>query len=293
MRLRVPVVIQFVLLALAWGASFLFIKIGLEGLSPGQVVLARLMGGALMLWLICVVTRRSLPRERSTWGHLLVVAVLLCVAPFLLFSWAEQHISSGLASIYNATTPLMTMITAMIALPSEPRTRNRIVGVLMGFAGVVVLVAPWGGLGESGLAGQLACLAATACYGVAFTYMRRFITPLGLSALAVACVQVTLGALLMLLLTPVLATGPVALTGRVVVSMLLLGTVGTGLAYVWNTTVVNEWGATNASTVTYLTPVVGVLLGVLLLGEHVTWSEPLGAALVILGIAITQGRLSR
>lgn len=293
MGMRIPTGVQFGLLALAWGASFLFIKVGLEGLSPGQVVLARLVGGAVTLLAMCAVTRRPLPRQLSTWGHLLVVAVLLCVAPFLLFSWAEQHISSGLASIYNATTPLMTMIVAMVALPSEPRTRQRVVGVLLGFGGVVVLVAPWSGLGRASLSGQLACLAATTCYGVAFTYLRRFVTPLGLPAVSVACVQVSLGALLMLVASPVLAAGPVTLTWRVVVSMLVLGIAGTGLAYVWNTNVVAAWGATNASTVTYLTPVVGVLLGVVLLGEHVRWSEPVGAALVVLGIACTQGRLSR
>lgn len=292
MRMRVPAGAQFALLALVWGASFLFIKVGLEGLSPGQVVLARMVCGAATLWLVCAVTRQSLPRERSTWMHLFVVSILLCVAPFLLFSWAEQHISSGLASIYNATTPLMTMIVAMVALPSEPRTRNRVIGVIVGFFGVVVLVAPWAGLGKSSLSGQLACLGATACYGVAFTYLRRFITPLGLPAVSVACVQISLGALVMMLLTPIMATGSVHLTWRVVGSMLVLGIAGTGLAYVWNTNVVAAWGATNASTVTYLTPVVGVLLGVTLLGEHITWSEPLGAALVVVGIAITQGRLN-
>lgn len=293
MRVKVPAGVQFALLALVWGASFLFIKVGLEGLSPGQVVLARMVLGALTLVAICLVTRRSIPRDLSIWAHLLVVSVLLCVAPFLLFSWAEQHISSGLASIYNATTPLMTMIVAMAALPSEPRTRDRIVGVIVGFLGVVVLVAPWEGLGNAGLAGQLACLAATACYGVAFTYLRRFVTPLGLPAVTVACIQVGLGALVMVALTPVLAMGPMHLTWRVVGSMLVLGVFGTGLAYVWNTNVVNAWGATNASTVTYLTPVVGVILGVLLLGEHVKWFEPVGALFVVLGIAITQGRLKR
>lgn len=291
-QVKVPTAVQFGLLAVAWGASFLFIKVGLEGLSPGQVVLARMVGGAVTLGIICAVTRRPLPRQRAVWGHLLVVSVLLCVAPFLLFAWAEQHISSGLASIYNATTPLMTMVVAMAALPSEPRTRQRVVGVVAGFLGVVVLVAPWTGIGHAGFLGQLACLGATACYGVAFTYLRRFVSPLGLPAVSVACVQVSLGAIVMLLLAPVIALGPVTLTWRVVGSVALLGVVGTGLAYVWNTNVVNAWGATNASTVTYLTPVVGVVLGVTLLGEHLTWSEPVGAALVVLGIAITQGRLS-
>ena len=284
--------VQFVLLALAWGSSFLFIKVGLQGLSPGQVVLARMLAGSVTLLLICAIARRPLPRGRVTWLHLLAVAVLLCVAPFLLFSWAEQHISSGLASIYNATTPLMTTMLAMVALRSEPRTRARTVGLLLGFVGVLVVLAPWRGLAQAGLWGQLACLGATVCYGLGFIYLRRYVTPLGLPALSVACGQVTLGAVVMLLLTPALAAGPVALTCPVVVSMILLGAFGTGFAYVWNTNVVTHWGATNASTVTYLTPIVGVALGVLLLGEHLTWSEPVGAVIVVLGIATSQGRLT-
>ncbi len=284
--------VQFALLALVWGASFLFIKVGLEGLSPGQVVLARLACGSFTLLLICAVTRQPMPRGRTTWLHLFAIAILVCVVPFLLFSWAELHISSGLASIYNATTPLMTTLFAMVALRSEPLTRARATGLLLGFVGVLVVLGPWRGLGQAGLMGQLACLGATACYGMGFIYMRRFITPLGLPALSVACGQVSLGALVMLLLTPAIATGPVTLTWQVVVSMILLGSLGTGLAYAWNMNVVNHSGATNASTVTYLTPVVGVALGALLLGEHLTWSEPVGAAIVILGIATSQGRLT-
>jgi drug/metabolite transporter (DMT)-like permease len=224
-RFRIPTVVQFALTALAWGASFLFIKIGLEGLSPGQVVLARLGCGSLTLLLICAITRQAMPRDRRTWLHLFLTAIMLCVVPFLLYSWAEQHISSGLASIYNATTPLMTTLFAMVALRSEPLTRARATGLLLGFVGVLVVLGPWRGLGQAGLMGQLACLGATACYGMGFIYMRRFITPLGLPALSVACGQVSLGALVMLLLTPAIATGPVTLTWQVVVSMILLGAV--------------------------------------------------------------------
>ena len=122
--------VQFALLALVWGASFLFIKVGLEGLSPGQVVLARLACGSFTLLLICAVTRQPMPRGRTTWLHLFAIAILVCVVPFLLFSWAELHISSGLASIYNATTPLMTTLFAMVALRSEPLTRARATGLL-------------------------------------------------------------------------------------------------------------------------------------------------------------------
>jgi drug/metabolite transporter (DMT)-like permease len=260
------------------------------------VVLGRLAAGATALGLVAVVSKRPLPRDLAVWGHLFLVALLLCVVPFLLFSWAETRISSGLASIYNATTPLMTMLVALAALPSERPTRTRLAGLLVGFAGVVLVLGPWGfdrHGGNGGVAGQLACLGATACYGTATVYLRRFVSPRGLPAATVATVQVGLGALVMLVAAPFVAAAPVHLTPRVVASVLALGVLGTGLAYVWLTNIVVGWGATNASTVTYLTPLVGVVLGIVVLGESLTWNQPVGALVVVLGIAISQDLLTR
>jgi drug/metabolite transporter (DMT)-like permease len=300
---------QYAALALTWGMSFVFIKVGLEALSPGQVVLGRLAAGTVALALLCAVKRQALPRDPVVWGHLLVVGVLLCAFPFLMFAWAEQYVSSGLASILNATTPLMTMVVALAALPQERPTRTRLAGLLIGFAGVVVVLAPWHGdraaanasdglrvaAGTDGrliLWGQLACLAATLSYGIAFVYLRRFVSPRGLPALQVATVQVGLGTLVMLALTPVVARQPMTLTWRAAAATAALGALGTGLAYVWNTNVVAVWGATNASTVTYLTPVVGVLAGMAAFGERVSWNQPLGALVVVAGIAVSQDRIS-
>jgi drug/metabolite transporter (DMT)-like permease len=285
------VLAQYLALALTWGASFLFVEWGLVGLSPAQVVLARLVLGALTLAAIAALTRVPLPRQPVVWGHLAVTALLLCVVPFLLFAWAQQSISSGLASIYNATTPLMTTLVALAALPGERPGPARVVGLLTGFAGVLLVLAPWRGVGTGSLSAQGACLLATACYGAAFVHLRRTIAPRGIPALSVAAVQVGLAAVAMLALAPFVAGAPVTLTPHVVLGVLALGGLGTGLAYVWNTNVVAGWGATNAATVTYLTPVVGVALGALVLDETLTWNQPLGAAVVVLGIAVSQRRL--
>lgn len=290
---RGGILLQFILLALTWGASFLFVAIALVGLSPAQVVLGRLVTGAVALAVICLIGRHRLPPFGRIWAHLLVVSLLLCVIPFLLFAWAQQDISSGLASIYNATTPLMTMLVSLLALREERPTRDRTLGIAVGFLGVLIVLGPWTGLGGGTALAQLACLGATASYGAAFVYLRRFVSPLGLSAIPVATVQVGLGAVVMLALAPAIAIAPVSLSVPVVLAVLALGALGTGLAYVWNTNIVGAWGATNASTVTYLTPVVGVVLGVIVLGERISWNEPVGAVIVILGIAITQGRMRR
>jgi drug/metabolite transporter (DMT)-like permease len=157
---------------------------------------------------------------------------------------------------------------------------------------VLVVCAPWRGVGSGSLLGQLACLGATTCYGGAFVYLRRFVLPRRLDPVTVALVQVGLAAAVLAIAAPFVSTDPIQLTWPIVGSMLALGFVGTGIAYVLNTNVVVGLGATAASTVTYLTPVVGVLLGVLVLDESLSWNEPLGALLVIAGIALGQGLLS-
>ncbi len=288
---RRRILVQFVLLALTWGSSFLFIAVALTALSPAQVVLGRLTIGAVTLGLICLVTRRRLPAFGIVWAHFFVVSLLLCVIPFLLFASAQQEISSGLASIYNATTPLRTVLIAWVALRSERLTRTTLIGVALGFLGVLVVLGPWNGLGTGTLLAQVSCLGATASYGAAFVYLRRFISPRGIDPIAAATMQVGLGAVVMVALAPFIALSPVSLTVPAVAALIALGALGTGVAYAWNTSIVDAWGATNASTVTYLAPVVGVTLGVLILAEHVEWHQPLGALIVIAGIAISHERL--
>ncbi|MGC0364311.1 drug/metabolite transporter (DMT)-like permease [Rhodococcus sp. 27YEA15] len=281
-------VLQFGATALVWGASFLFVKIALEGLSFTQVVLWRLVFGAIALVAIALIGRIEIPRDRRVWMHAAALAIMQCIVPWLLFSWAGQQLSSGLASIYNATTPLMTMALSLVYLPGEVLTRYKATGLLLGFGGVMVVLAPWN-LGVAGdTSAQLACLGATAAYGVSYVYLRRYLLPLGVGARAVALLQIGIAALLMILTSPLIAWTPMRLTPAVVLSTAALGVLGTGLAFIWSTNVVREWGPAAASTVTYLSPVVGVALGAVILGEKIGWNEPLGALAVIAGILVTR-----
>ena len=286
------VLAQYLAAALVWGSSFLFMKVALEGLSPTQVASGRLWLGAVAMVVVMVALRRPWPRGGRTWGHLSVLGVLLCVVPFELFAWAGQYLASGLSSILNATTPLMTSLAVAAVLPAERLTARQRLGLVLGGVGVVVVMGPWtyldGGPVDASLPAVLACLGATACYGLGMTYLRRFVMPLGLPPESVAAGQIGVAALLVLLAAPVVAAGPVTLTWPIVLSMVALGALGTGLAYVWNTRVVVTWGAQRASTVTYLTPVVGVLLGIVVLGERLHWYEPVGGLLVVLGIVVAQ-----
>ncbi|MBN9178327.1 MAG: DMT family transporter [Microbacterium sp.] len=267
-------------------------KVALEGMSPAQVVWGRLLLGAITLGVFVALRRERLPRRVAVWGHMTVLAVSFCVVPFLLFSWAQQHVTSGLASIYNATTPIMTAIMAWLVFRVERLKIGQIIGILVGILGVMVIIAPWQGLDLSqSLVAQLTILGATACYGFSLAYMRRFTSNTGMSALVFSFLNIGIAAVIMLALTPVLVLTPVRLDVWVVGSVVLLGCLGTGIAYIWNQNALRAWGPTRASTVTYITPVVGVLLGVVILGETLTWNEPVGALVVFVGILLAQNRL--
>jgi drug/metabolite transporter (DMT)-like permease len=288
----VKVAIQFAAMGLIWGASFLFMKVALVGVSFGQVAWARLVFGAVTLGIIALVMRVRLPREPIVWLHFAVVAITYCVIPFLLFAWAEQYVASSLASIYNAVTPITTAILATAAFRVEKLNRDQVLGVIVGVLGVVVVVGPWAvdALGGS-LWGQLACLGAVTCYGFSFGYIRRFISPRDVSATASAFLNIGIAAVIMIVLTPVVAWHPITFSWPVLLSLLGLGALGTGVVYIWNMNVLRAWGPTVTSGVTYVTPVIGVALGILILGEHLTWNEPVGALVVIAGILLTQQRV--
>jgi drug/metabolite transporter (DMT)-like permease len=286
------IAVQFVLAGIVWGSSFLFMKVALVGLSPAQVAWSRLILGALTLGLFVALRRETLPRSIKVWAHMTVLAISFCVVPFLLFSWAQQYVTSGLASIYNATTPIMTAIMAGLLFRVERLKLVQIAGILVGILGVMVIIAPWQGLDlDQSLIAQLAILGATACYGFSLAYMRRFVSNSGMSALMFSFLNIGIAAGIMAVLTPFIALTPVALDPWIVGSVLLLGCLGTGAAYIWNQNTLRAWGPTRASTVTYITPVVGVALGILVLGEQVSWNEPAGAIVVFLGILLAQDRL--
>lgn len=288
------VTVQFVLCGIVWGSSFLFMKVSLGGLTPAQVAWSRLVLGAITLGIFVLARRETLPRSIRIWGHMLVLGVTFCVAPFLLFAWAQQHVTSGLGSIYNATTPIMTAVMAGLVFRVERLRPVQLVGILVGILGVMVIIAPWQGLDlAQSVPAQLAMLGATACYGFSLAYMRKFVSNTGMSALVFSFLNIGLGAAVMVVLTPVLVIDPVALSPAIVAAVLALGCLGTGVAYVWNQNALRAWGPTRASTVTYITPIVGVALGMIVLGEPLSWNEPVGVLVVFAGILLAQNRIGR
>ncbi len=282
------------LLGCMWGSSFLFIKLALDGLSPLQIVLGRLLFGTLVLLAIVAARRQRLPRRPVVWAHLTLMGLVGNVMPFALTGWAEERISSGLAGVLNGTTALFTMAFALALLPEERLTAARAVGLLLGFAGVVVVVGPWDSNPlTSSPTGQLAGLGAAACYAVSFTYTRRFLAGRGYRPLVLSVSQLAAATALMLAAAPLVASDPPRLGPAVVGSVVALGLVGTGLAYLVYYRLIADVGATSTSMVTYIIPVVAVVLGVVTLGEPVTWNLFAGVAVVVAGIALAEGRLDR
>lgn len=283
--------LRFMILAAIWGSSFLFIKLALEGLSPLQIVHARLTAAAVVLAGVLAVRRQRLPASYRTWLHLGFMSVVANIIPFFLFAYAEERITSGLAGVLNGTTPLFTLGFAVLALPEERMSVTRASGFILGFMGVVLVVGPWDQNPlTSSLVGQLACLGASACYGVAFVYTRRYITPRGYPPEVLAAAQLGLGVLILAAAFPVVAREPIAITPVIAASVLALGALGTGVAYLLFYRLIHDAGATTASMVTYVIPVVAVILGVAVLREPLAWNLFAGAAVVILGVAIADGR---
>jgi drug/metabolite transporter (DMT)-like permease len=282
---------SFVALATIWGFSFWFIKVGLRGLSPVEVAFWRLALGGAALACLALVSRTGLRLGARTWLHLLVVAALINAVPFTLFAYGETRVSSILAGIINAATPLATLAVTLAAFREEPVAPRQVAGLLVGFGGVLIVLGAWSGVPEGEGLGALACVAAICCYGVAYPYARRHLTGAGHPPLALATGQVVLATALLVPALPWAWGGGGAVDGEVVAAMLALGVLGSGVAFVLNFRIVEAAGATTASTVTYVIPLVAVAAGVVFLGESFAWHEPVGGLVVLLGVAVGSGRV--
>ena len=287
----------YIVLSLVWGCSFFFIKVGLTALTPAGVAASRLTLGLLTVIVICLVSRTPFP-PRRTWGRVFIASLLMTSVPWTLFAFAETHVSSALAGIINGATPLMTLVMILIAFPEEKPTPQRIVGLVIGFLGVLMVVGIWTGLSSGTVIGVLACIGAITLYGLSYPYVRRHLTggaaSAGLAPMSLAVGLLTFGvmqSIVLCALTGGVTRGPV--TGGVVVAMLALGVLGSGVAYILNFTVIKNSDATTASTVTYVITLVSVIVGALVLNETITWNEPVGGLLIILGAATAQGLISR
>ncbi len=281
----------YLALGVVWGCSFIFIKLGLEFLTPFGVAFVRCALGALTLLAWARYKGISLPKSKKMIFHLWVVSLLLNVIPGVFFALAETEVTSVLAGIINAVTPLMTLLAIMVVTRDEKPKLYQVVGILIGFIGVLTVLGAWRGLGDNPLWAILILLAAVTCYGFSFPYSRRFILPQKLQPESIAAGQVTMGALTLLPFFIYNGVEKYDYQPAPVLAMVALGVFGSGFAYIWNFKVMAIAGSAIASSVTYLTPVVAVIVGIIFLQESIYWYEPVGALIVLLGAAIGQNRI--
>ena len=282
----------YLIVGFIWGCSFIFIKSGLDFLSPIGVAFIRCALGAATLYTYARYKKIELPRRLKSYLHIWVVSLLLNVFPGIFFALAETEVTSILAGIINAVTPLMTLIAILLVNRAEKPKSSQIIGLFIGFAGVLIVLGAWNGLGDNPWWAVAILLLAVTCYGFSFPYTRKFVIPLGYKTEAIVAQQLILATFTLLPIYLIdgisiesLPIGPVA-------SMIALGVFGSGFAYMWNFKVMQIAGSAIASSVTYLTPVVAVIVGIIFLGEHITWNEPLGAFVVLVGAAIAQERIN-
>jgi len=280
----------YIALGIVWGCSFIFIKLGLEFLTPIGVAFGRVCLGSITLLLWARYKKIALPQGKIMWLHLWVVSMLLNVIPGILFAYAETEVTSILAGIINAVTPLMTLLAIMIAFREEKPKNYQVIGLLTGFIGVLTVLGAWQGLGDNPAIAVIALLSAVACYGVSYPYSRKFVLPKKLKAESLAAGQLTMGAVTLLPLFLIDGASISGYSTGPILAMLTLGILGSGFAYIWNFQIMEAAGSAIASTVTYVTPVVAVIVGIIFLGEGVTWYEPVGGLIVLLGAAISQQR---
>lgn len=283
---------SYILTSITWGCSFIFIKLALGFLTPFGVGALRCTLGALTLFLLTRLRGIALPPFGRLWWHLGLVALCINVIPGVLFAVAETRTTTILASIINALVPLTSLFFMTLVFRDEKITRPQTVGLAVGFAGILVAFATWQGLGRNPWWAVAALLASVTLYGVTFPYIRRHISPLHLNPIALSATQLLIGSVILVPTFVVDGLNGHAVTLRAGASIVLLGVFGSGLAFMWNYQTIKKLGPSMASTVTYWSPVVATVMGIVFLHEHLYWYQPVGAAIVLLGSAIGQNRLN-
>ena len=288
--------IYLLLLSSFWGASFYFIEVGLEHLSPVWLVSLRLISGAICLLIWLTLTSVSLPRHFEFWRNCLVMGVLNNLAPFCLIAWGQLSVTGGMASILNANTAFIGVLMSALFLKTEPLRLNRVAGVIIGVTGVAVAIGVNPLSGQTGSVwGQLAIVLATVFYALAGVWGRIRLS--AYQAVQGACGMLLCSAVLSVPLAIILSGQPsfsllqTAHLGTLVILILGIGILGTAMAYPLYFKVLELAGASNLLLVTIIVPIFALTLDALLLEQLVSWSALAGFGLVAFGLSVMDGRL--
>ncbi|HYL41446.1 MAG TPA: DMT family transporter [Candidatus Binatus sp.] len=281
------------LLGIMWGSSYAFIKLGVQTLPTFTLIAARLAIGLMLLVTVVVVSRAALPRNPKTYLHLFVMAAINIVIPFTLITTAEKSVASNIAAILNGSVPLIVIVLAALVFHDEPITLNRLAGIVIGYVGVIVLVAPGllSGSASSAVSGEIALVGSTIAYAIGAVYSRLKLRGLGLAPVIPAVFQVGFALVMIGTLSLVLEKPfAVAWNTDALVAVVWLGLIGSGLAYLVQFRLLTRIGATATSQVAYLLPVVGLISGALMFGEVIDAQVLIGTALILGGVALVNAK---
>lgn len=274
-------------MSLIWGASFLWIKIALQEITPLALATCRVGMGIAGLIVVVLLRRVKLPSRPAAWALFLGPAILNCALPFPLISWAETRISSGMASVINGTVPLFTYVLAHFCFHDERMTAKRAVGLFCGFLGVVTLASKALFNGEHGnsLSGIVAMILAVLCYALGNVYAKKYLRGQPAIVTSLCSLALAFGMMAPCLL---ISEHPVKWPslGLTWLALSWLGLLGLSTAYVMYYYLVEHYGPSRVSTVAYVFPFVGMLLGLIFLGEQPTWRLAAGAVLIVMGLWI-------
>lgn len=281
-------------LSILWGGAFFFIEIALRAFPPNTLVFLRMSLAMPPLLLVLKFTGQKLPRDVASWRDLSVLGMLNVVLPFILFIWGQTQISSSLASVLNATTPLWGVVTAHFLTKNEKATPVRILGVFLGVAGITVMMGRDAFNSGASILPQIACLIGTLCFALASIYGLRF-GKSGMPPMVIATGQVITASVIMLPIALIM-DAPWRLPMPdfdVIVATVALAVFSTSLAYALYFRLLQSAGASNSLLITFLIPVTAIILGTLFLGEHMEPLQFAGMGLIALGLVVLDGRLIR
>lgn len=281
--------LAFVLLGLIWGTNFIFMKWAAETITPAQIVLLRVAFGFLPVFLYAL-SQRALRWQDIRYAHHFIVMALLATAVYYFaFAKGTALLPSSIAGMLSGAIPLFTFVCAWLFLDEERISITKAAGVGLGFFGVLLIVRPWSGSGEIDMAGTAYMLAGSLSVGCSFVYARRFISPLKLPALALTTYQIGLATILLLMVTSPDGIGVLFRDTRAWIGLVFgLGLFGTGLAYILYYFIVANLSAIAASSVTYIPPVVALVIGVFLAGDEIDLLGYIAMMLILSGVAILQ-----
>jgi drug/metabolite transporter (DMT)-like permease len=290
-RIEKPALFAFLFLGLIWGSNFIFMKWAAQLISPAQIVLLRTIFGFLPV-LLYALSQRELRWQHIRYLHHFIVMSLLATAIYYFaFAKGTALLPSSIAGMLSGAIPLFTFVCTWLFLREERLTVAKTAGVILGFFGVLLIARPWSASGEVDMTGVAYMIAGSLSVGLSFVYARKFISPLKLPAAALTTYQIGLAVLILFAVTDLAGIGAVFGDSRAWIGLVFgLGLCGTGLAYIAYYYIVANLGAVAASSVTYIPPVVALVIGVALVGDEISGLGYLAMIFILAGVALLQFR---